>query len=98
MHPELNPNRREELVREARKGENVTDTFAALLDEPRWVERLGGLCRVSLIYVRPTGQPQFCMSAERHSDPDNGPMSRPIHIRQSIGNGARRRPAGDECP
>jgi hypothetical protein len=57
------------------------------------VERLGGLCRVGLIYVRHTGQPQFCMSAERHWDPDNGSMVRLIHTRRSIGNGTLRRPA-----
>ena len=60
------------------------------------VERVGGLFRVGLIYLRHTGRPQFCMSAERQWDADNGPIAHPIHTRTLVGNGTRRRPAAPE--
>jgi hypothetical protein len=59
------------------------------------VERLAGLFHVGLIYVRHAGYPQFCMSAERHWDPGQGPRAAPIHFRDLVGSGAPRRPAHD---
>jgi hypothetical protein len=51
------------------------------------VERVAGLFRVGLIYVRYTGRPQFCMSAERQWDADQGPVARITHMHQRGGSG-----------
>lgn len=51
------------------------------------VERVAGLFRVGLIYLRHTGAPCFAMSGDRQWDPDNGPIARPTHLRNPIGSG-----------